>query len=96
MSSCMDNKTPLGKVILKRTYLNGKNQAWLAKKINVSPSHLSILCTKTQCPKSETLLKISQALDIEISELYAAVAETVESNSQNSRQTSLGHNGGTL
>lgn len=83
MATTLDNKTPLGKMILTNLYLKGKNQAWLAKQINVSPSHLSVLCTKTQCPKTETLLKILKVLNIEITELYAAIAETIENDSQN-------------
>lgn len=73
-----DNKTPLGKLILKNLYLNGKNQEWLAKQIGVSTSHISILCSKIQNPKIETLKKLSIALGIELVDLYKAVAETVE------------------
>lgn len=78
MATNLDNKTPLGKLILKRLYLKGKNQAWLAEQINVKPNHISILCSKIKCPKVETLLKISNALDVDIEELYKAVAKTVE------------------
>lgn len=78
MATNLDNKTPLGKLILRKLYLKGKNQAWLAKQINVKPNHISIICSKIKCPKVRTLLKISKALDVDIEELYKAVAETVE------------------
>lgn len=78
MATNFDNKTPLGKLILKKLYLKGKNQAWLAEQIHVKPNHICILCSKIRCPKVETLLKISKALDVDIEELYKAVAETVE------------------
>lgn len=80
MATTLDNKTPLGKMILKNLYLKGKNQAWLAQQIHVKPNHICILCSRTICPKAETLLKISKALDIDVGELYKAVAETVENN----------------
>lgn len=78
MATRTDNKTPLGKLILKNLYLKGKNQAWLAEQIHVNPNHVSVLCTKIKCPKIDTLLKISLVLDIDMSELYQAIAETVE------------------
>lgn len=73
-----DNKTPLGKLILKRLYLKGKNQAWLAEQIGANPNHISVLCSRIKNPKVETLKKLSKALDIELEDLYRAVAETVE------------------
>lgn len=63
---------------MKNLYLKGKNQAWLAEQIQVKPNHICILCSKIRCPKTETLLKISKALDIELEDLYKAVAEIVE------------------
>jgi transcriptional regulator with XRE-family HTH domain len=78
MATILDNKTPLGKIILKNLYLKGKNQAWLAEEIGVNPNHISILCSKIKNPKVETLKKLSKALDIELEDLYKAVAETVE------------------
>jgi plasmid maintenance system antidote protein VapI len=82
MATTLDNKTPLGKIILKNLYLKGKNQAWLAQQIHVKPSHICILCSRTTCPNAETLLKISKALDIDVRELYNAVAETVGNKSK--------------
>lgn len=73
-----DNKTPLGKLILKSLYLKGKNQAWLAEQIDATPNHVSVLCSKIKNPQVQTLKKISKALDIELEVLYKAVAETVE------------------
>ena len=78
MATTLDNKTPLGKIILKNLYLKGKNQAWLAEEIGVNPNHISILFSKIKNPKVETLKKLSKALDIELEDLYKAVAETVE------------------
>lgn len=78
MATMLNNKSPLGNLILQRLYLKGKTQAWLAEQINVKPSHISILCKKIKCPKSNTLRKISKALDIDLDELYKAVAKTVE------------------
>lgn len=78
MATRLDNKTPLGKLILKNLYLKGKNQAWLAEQIQVKPNHICLLCSKIICPKVETLLKISKTLDIELEDLYKAVAEAVE------------------
>lgn len=78
MAITLENKTPLGKLILRELYLQGKNQVWLAKQIHVKPNHICILCSKIRCPKVDTLLKISKALDINIEELYKAVAETIE------------------
>lgn len=78
MAATLDNKTPLGKIILKNLYLKGKNQAWLAEEMGVNPNHISILCSKIKNPKVETLKKLSKALDIELKDLYKAVAETVE------------------
>lgn len=82
MSTILDNKTPLGKVILKKLYLQGKNQAWLAKQIGVSENHISIICSKVKSPKIETLLKISKALDIDTSELLKAVSENFDTTSK--------------
>ena len=65
-------------MILKKLYLKGKNQAWLAEQIGANPNHISVLCSKIKNPKVETLRKLSQALDIELEDLYKAVAETVE------------------
>lgn len=73
-----DDKTPLGKLILKSLYLKGKNQAWLAEQMGVNPNHISVLCSKIKNPKVETLKKLSKALDIELEDLYKAVAETAE------------------
>lgn len=78
MATNLDNKTPLGKLILRELYFQGKNQVWLSKQIHVKPNHICVLCSKIRCPKVDTLLKISKALDINIEELYKAVAETVE------------------
>ena len=78
MATTLENKTPLGKTILKRLYLQGKNQAWLAQQMNVSPNHISLLCSKIKNPKVETLKKLSEILDIELEGLYKAVAEIVE------------------
>lgn len=78
MATRTNNKTPLGKLILKSLYLKGKNQAWLAEEMGVNPNHISILCSKIKNPKVETLKKLSKALDIELKDLYNAVAETVE------------------
>lgn len=75
MATKLDSKSPLGKLILTKLYLKGKNQAWLAEQMNINISHISIICTKTKNPRYETLSKISNILDIEISELYQAVAE---------------------
>lgn len=78
MATRLDNKTPLGKLILKNLYLKGKNQAWLAEQIQVKPNHICLLCSRIICPKAETLLKISETLDIKLEDLYRAVAEIVE------------------
>lgn len=80
MATQLDNKTALGKLILTTLYLKGKNQAWLAEQMNVSISHISVICSKTKNPKFETLSKISKVLDIEISELYQAVTTNFDSN----------------
>lgn len=80
MSTILDNKTPLGKVILRNLYLQGKNQAWLAKQIDVSENHISIICSKIKSPKIETLLKISKALNIDVDELLKAVSENLKVN----------------
>ena len=69
MATNLDNKTPLGKLILKKLYLKGKNQVWLAEQINVRPNHICILCSKIKCPKVETLLKVSKALNVAVGEL---------------------------
>lgn len=79
MAARLDGKSPLGRLILKKLYLMGKNQAWLAEQMNVKISHISVICSKTRNPKFETLSKISKILDIEISELYQAIAENYES-----------------
>lgn len=79
MATKLDNKTPLGKLILKNLYLKGKNQEWLAEQIGVNPNHISVLCSKIKCPRIDTLMKISKTLDIEMSELYQAVSQTIES-----------------
>lgn len=78
MATCTDNKTPLGKMILKKLYLMGKNQKWLAEQIGAKPNHISILCSRIKNPKVTTLKKLSKALDIELEDLYRAVAETME------------------
>ena len=44
MATKLDNKTPLGKLILKNLYLKGKNQEWLAEQIDLNPNHISVLC----------------------------------------------------
>ena len=83
MATKLDNKTPLGQLILKELYLKGKNQAWLAEQIQVSPNHICILCSKIKNPKTETLVKIASALDVDVTKLYKAVAETVHIKSNN-------------
>lgn len=80
MAARLDNKSPLGKLILKKLYLMGKNQAWLAEQMNVNMSHISVVCSKTKNPNYNTLSKISKALDIEVSELYQAIADNFEEN----------------
>ena len=75
MATKLDNKTPLGQLILKELYLKGKNQAWLAEQIQVSPNHICILCSKIKNPKT--------ALDVDVTKLYKAVAETVHIKSNN-------------
>lgn len=80
MATRLDNKTPLGKLILTKLYLKGKNQEWLAEQIGVNPNHISVLCSKIKCPRIDTLYKISKALDIEMSELFQAVSESIEIN----------------
>lgn len=77
MATRTDNKTPLGKLILKNLYLKGKNQVWLAEQIGVKPNHICVLCSKTKNPKFETMKKLSKALDIELEDLYKAVVENV-------------------
>ncbi len=69
-------KTPLGKLILRELYLQGKNQRWLAEQIGVNPNHICVLLSKTKFPRSDTLLKISKALNIDIAELYQAIEES--------------------
>lgn len=69
------NKTPLGKLVLRELYLQGKNQRWLAEQIGVNPNHICVLLSKTKFPRSDTLLKISKSLDIDISKLYEAIEE---------------------
>lgn len=78
MATRTDNKTPLGKIILKNLYLKGLNQAWLADQIGSSPCYISVLCTKIKNPKVETLEKISIALNISMEDLCRAVCETTE------------------
>lgn len=78
MSTILDNKTSLGKVIFKESLSTRKNQAWLAKQIDVSENHISIICSKIKSPKIETLLKISKALDIDVDELLKAVSENLK------------------
>lgn len=78
MATRTDNKTPLGKLVLKTLYLKGKNQAWLAEQMNVSKSTVSVLCIKTKNPTFGTLKKLAIVLDIELEDLFKAVAETVE------------------
>lgn len=77
MATRTDNKTPLGKLILKKLYLKGKNQAWLAEQIGVNPNHISVLCSRIKNPKVETLKKLSKALDVELEVLYKTVVENV-------------------
>lgn len=77
MATRTDNKTPFGKLILKCLYLKGKNQAWLAEQIGANPEYISILCSKIKNPKVETLKKLSKALNIELEDLYKAVAENI-------------------
>ena len=47
MATKLDNKTPLGKLILKNLYLKGKNQEWLAEQIDVNPNHISVSVSYT-------------------------------------------------
>ena len=82
MAVTTDIKTPLGKYIIKNLYLNGKNQAWLAEQLGTNASYISLLCNKITCPKPATLLKISEVLNIEVEELYNAVAETTKYSSK--------------
>ena len=79
MATRSDNKTPLGKLILRKLYLMGKNQAWLAEQMNVNISNISVLCSKTKNPTFETMSKLSKILDIDSSELFKSVAENFES-----------------
>ena len=65
----------LGKFVLRELYLQGRNQRWLAEQIGVNPNHICVLLSKTKFPRSDTLLKISKSLDIDISKLYEAIEE---------------------
>lgn len=80
MATNLDNKSPLGRLVLTKLYLKGKNQAWLAEQMGVNISYISIFCSKIKNPNVKTLVKVSKILDIEISELYQAVAENYENN----------------
>lgn len=75
MAGKSTNKTPLGKFVLRELYLQGRNQRWLAEQIGVNPNHICVLLSKTKFPRSDTLLKISKSLDIDISKLYEAIEE---------------------
>ena len=78
MATTLDNKNPLGKLILRKLYLMGKNQTWLAKQMGVEKSFISIICTKTKNPSFITVNKISKILDIELQELANAVEENLK------------------
>ncbi|HCT92481.1 MAG TPA: hypothetical protein DF613_14055 [Lachnospiraceae bacterium] len=46
--------------------------------MNVSKSTVSVICSKTKNPTFGTLKKLSIVLDIELEDLFKAVAEAVE------------------
>lgn len=73
MAIVLDKKSRLGKVILTRLYLMGKNQAWLAKQTRMNQSYICTMCTKNINPKIETLIKISQALELDVNELIDVI-----------------------
>lgn len=54
------------KVILAEKKRTNK---WLSKQLNVTPSTVSKWCTNTSQPDLKSLMKISQLLGVEISEL---------------------------
>lgn len=63
------NKSPLGVEILKRLYIIGKNQNWLAKQVNVTSAHISLIIAGKVTPSQPVLKDIATALGLESSEL---------------------------
>ena len=64
----MKDKAPINriKVVLVE---NGKTNKWLAEQMNVAPTTVSKWCTNNCQPTVETLMKIAEVLDVEITEL---------------------------
>jgi len=67
--SCGKQKSPLGVEILKRLYIIGKSQNWLAKQVNVTPAHISLIIAGKVTPSQPVLKDIATALGLESSEL---------------------------
>ncbi|MEJ0055759.1 MAG: helix-turn-helix transcriptional regulator [Bacteroidota bacterium] len=51
---------------------NGRTNKWLAQKLKVSPSTVSRWCTNDMQPSLETLLQISDALNVNVRELLVS------------------------
>lgn len=64
----MKDKAPINriKVVLVE---NGKTNKWLAEQMNVAPTTVSKWCTNNCQPTVETLMKIAEVLNVEITEL---------------------------
>ena len=46
-----------------------RTNKWLCEQLNVNPSTVSKWCTNSSQPDIETLIKISQLLDVELNDL---------------------------
>lgn len=55
---------------------NGKTSRWLAQQLDVNPTTVSKWCTNTSQPSLETIIKISELLNIEITDLLAKRIKT--------------------
>jgi DNA-binding XRE family transcriptional regulator len=48
---------------------NGRTSRWLAQQLNVNPTTVSKWCTNTSQPSLETIVKISDLLNVDIQDL---------------------------
>lgn len=55
-----------------KSFLTGDlNQKWLAKKVGISPSNLSMMITRNTIPKADIAFKISEVLGVSMAALFS-------------------------
>ena len=75
MAQELDNKSPLGKLIFRELYKKGKNQKWLADRLGIDRSYVSVLCNTKKNIKANMILNLSNALGVTTDEILNSIKE---------------------